>query len=116
MYEPILHCVKNTNDYVFNAIAIFVKARSGAGRKLIDYRNPSPSMYNSEKVPGNVWLFPRVRYRMDEYENRPSKKPEALLERVIKAISNAGDTVLDPFTGTFTTLAVGMLLGRKRLE
>ena len=48
---------------------------------------------------------------MDEYENHPSENPEALLEHVIKAISNAGDTVLAPFT----TLAVGMLLGRNTI-
>ena len=54
MCEPILHCVKNTNDYVFNADAILVKSRTGADRKFIDYRKPSPSVYNSEKVPENV--------------------------------------------------------------
>lgn len=34
---------------------------------------------------------------MDEYENHPTQKPEALLERIVKASSNPGDVVLDPF-------------------
>ncbi len=112
MYEPILHCVKDPNDYVFNAEAIQVPARTGAQRKLIDYRKPVPAPYSATKVPGNAWYFPRVRYRMAEYEDHPTQKPEALLERIILASSNAGDTVLDPFSGTFTTSAVSQRLGR----
>jgi adenine-specific DNA-methyltransferase len=52
---------------------------------------------------------------MEEYENHPSQKPEALLERIIKASTNEGDTVLDPFSGTFTTCAVAQKLGRKSI-
>jgi site-specific DNA-methyltransferase (adenine-specific) len=50
---------------------------------------------------------------MDEYEEHPSQKPEALLERVIRASSNPSDLVLDPFAGTFTTGAVAKRLGRR---
>ena len=113
MYEPILYCVKDKNNYTFNSESILVEAKTGAKRKLIDYRRAVPKVYNSEKVPGNVWEFPRVRYRMDEYENHPTQKPEALLERIIKASSNEGDLVLDPFSGTFTTSFVAKKLCRK---
>jgi adenine-specific DNA-methyltransferase len=115
LYEPILHCVKNSNDYTFNANNILVQARTGAVRKLIDYRKPVPTVYNSKKVPGNVWHIPRVRYRMDEYENHPTQKPVALLERIVKASSNEGDLVLDPFSGTFTTSYVAKELKRKSI-
>ncbi len=80
MYEPLLFCVKDKKSYTFNADDIAVEAKTGAKRKLIDYRKPVPTPYNTKKVPGNVWDFSRVRYRMDEYENHPSQKPEALLE------------------------------------
>lgn len=116
MYEPILHCVKNPKSYCFNADEILVEAKTGAKRKLIDYRGDTPKPYNTKKVPGNVWEFPRVRYRMDEYENHPSQKPEALLERIIRASSNEGDTVFDPFSGTFTTAAVAKSLGRNSIS
>ena len=115
LYEPILHCVKNPNNYTFNADDILVEAKTGAKRKLIDYRKNPPQIYNSEKIPGNVWEFPRVRYRMDEYENHPTQKPVALLERIIKASSNVNDTVLDPFSGTFTTSFVAQQLDRKSI-
>ncbi len=113
MYEPILFCVKNKDSYTFNADDILVEAKTGAKRKLTDYRKPVPAVYSSEKVPGNVWEFARVRYRMDEYENHPTQKPIVLLERIIKASSNKGDIVLDPFSGTFTTCFVAKELDRK---
>jgi adenine-specific DNA-methyltransferase len=115
MYEPILFCVKDKNNYTFNSSDILVEAKTGSKRKLIDYRKAVPSVYSSEKVPGNVWEFPRVRYRMDEYENHPTQKPVALLNRIIKASSNVGDTVMDPFSGTFTTCFVSKELGRNSI-
>jgi adenine-specific DNA-methyltransferase len=113
LYEPILFCVRDPGDYTFNADDIKVAARTGAERKLIDYRKPVPSVYNSTKVPGNVWEIPRVRYRMAEYEEHPTQKPMEVLERIILASSNPGDLVLDPFAGTFTTGFVAKKLGRR---
>lgn len=115
MYEPILFCVKDIKNYTFNSDDILVEAKTGSKRKLIDYRKNPPQPYNTEKVPGNVWDFPRVRYRMAEYENHPTQKPIALLERIIKASSNEGDIVLDPFSGTFTTSFVAKSLNRKSI-
>ncbi len=116
MYEPILHCVKDPGNYTFNADDIKVEAKTGAQRKLVDYRKSVPTQYSTDKVPGNVWYFPRVRYRMDEYEEHPSQKPEALLERIIRASSNEGDVILDPLAGTFTTAAVSRRLNRRSIS
>jgi adenine-specific DNA-methyltransferase len=115
LYEPILYCVKDKRNYTFNSSDILVEAKTGSVRKLIDYRKSTPSVYNSEKVPGNVWEFPRVRYRMPEYEDHPTQKPISLLERIIKASSNEGDVVLDVFSGTFTTSFVAKQLNRKSI-
>lgn len=113
LYEPILMINKSSKSkYIFNHNDILVEAKTGAKRKLIDYRKNPPQPYNTEKVPGNVWEFSRVRFKMDEYENHPTQKPEALLERIVKASSNKGDVVLDPFAGSFTTSAVSVRLGR----
>ncbi len=113
LYEPILMINKSDKSkYIFNDNDILVEAKTGSQRKLIDYRKNPPQPYNTEKVPGNVWGFNRVRFKMDEYENHPTQKPEVLLERIIKASSNVGDVVLDPFSGSFTTSAVAVKLGR----
>ncbi|MDN8602075.1 adenine-specific DNA-methyltransferase [Citrobacter sp. S2-9] len=113
MYEPILMMVKDPKSYTFNREDILVEAKTGAKRALIDYRKNPPQPYNQQKVPGNVWDFPRVRFLMDEYENHPTQKPTALLKRIILASSNPGDTVLDPFAGSFTAGAVAVDAGRK---
>ena len=113
MWEPILHMTADPKRYVFNADAIKVEAKTGSKRNLIDYRKDPPQPYSNEKVPGNVWDFARVRWRMDEYEDHPSQKPEGLLERIVRASSNEGDLVLDPFAGTFTTCAVAARLRRR---
>jgi len=116
LYEPILFGVKDKNNYTFNSEEIKIEAKTGAVRKLIDYRKKNPTVYSSKKVPGNVWYIPRVRYKMAEYRNHPTQKPEALLERIIKASSNPGNLILDLFAGTFTTAVVAQRLGRKSIS
>jgi len=115
MYEPILHCVVDEKNYTFNADDILIEAKTGAKRGLIDYRKENPAPYNTQKVPGNAWYYARVRYRMPEYEEHPSQKPEALLQRIIRTSSHPGDLVLDPFAGTFTTCAVAQKLHRSSI-
>ena len=114
LYEPMLMMSKG-DKYTFNADDILVEAKTGSVRKLIDYRKNPPRPYNTKKVPSNVWEFFRVRFKMDEYENHPTQKPESLLERVIKASSNEGDVVLDPFSGTFSTCSVARRLNRSTI-
>lgn len=114
LYEPIIMCTKTSKSkYTFNAEDILVEAKTGSERKLIDYRKNPPQPYNTKKVPGNVWYMNRVRFRMAEYQNHPTQKPEELLKRVILASSNKGDVVLDPFSGSFTTCKVALDLDRK---
>ena len=45
----------------------------------------------------------------------PTQKPVSLLERIIEASSNEGDTVLDPFCGCGTTIMAAQKLGRRRI-
>ncbi len=116
LYEPILMTTKSPNSqYTFNYNDILVEAKTGAKRKLIDYRKSPPQPYNTKKVPGNVWNFNRVRFLMDEYENHPTQKPEELLERIILASTNLGDIVLDPFSGSFTTSCVAVKNNRNAI-
>lgn len=115
-YEPILMITHSKNSqYTFNSKDIYTEAKTGAKRKLIDYRKTPPQPYSSLKIPNNVWHFNRVRYKMAEYENHPTQKPESLLNRIILASSNKGDIVLDPFAGSFTTCKVALDLGRKTI-
>ena len=109
-----MFCVREPENYTFNADEIKVEARTGAQRKLIDYRKPVPTVYSSTKVPGKrLGDFAGPLPGCKRYEDHPTQKPVALLERIIKASSNPGDLVLDPFAGTFTTGFVAKELGRR---
>ena len=69
------------------------------------------------KVPEDWWSDIAIAARYPKYSNNnlgyPTQKPEALLERIIKATSNEGDIVFDPFMGGGTTIAVADKLKRK---
>ena len=64
---------------------------------------------------GSVWsdIPDTMHISKKERCGYPTQKPEALMERIIKASSNDGDTVLDPFCGCATTLIVSQKLKRK---
>lgn len=65
------------------------------------------------KIPEDWWDIPALAPMDRERLGYPTQKPEALLERIIKASSNEGDWVLDPFCGCGTTVAVAERLHRK---
>ncbi len=64
-------------------------------------------------LPRDWWAIPIVNKAANERTDYPTQKPEALLEKIIKASSNEGDIVADFFVGSGTTLAVAEKLGRK---
>ena len=65
------------------------------------------------KVPEDWWYFPVVARLHNERTGYPTQKPQALLERIIKASSNPGDLVADFFCGSGTLPMVAANLGRK---
>jgi len=65
------------------------------------------------KVPEDVWEIPFINSQAKERLGYPTQKPEALLEKIIRASSNKGGIVLDAFCGCGTALAVAHKLGRK---
>jgi len=62
--------------------------------------------------PGDVWLFSHIHYCNENRHDHPTQKPEGIIERMVLASSNEGDTVLDPFAGSGTTLRVCQQLNR----
>lgn len=80
----------------------------GGWPRLIRYSDESKG-----QALGDVWEdIPPLNMRARERLGYPTQKPEALLERIILASTNPGDTVLDPFCGCGTTITVAHRLGR----
>jgi len=84
-------------------------AKPGGALRLKMYLDESPGVRLQ-----NLWEdIPPIGAQAAERLGYPTQKPEALLERIIKASSNEGDTVLDPFCGCGTTIAAAQKLGRR---
>jgi len=64
------------------------------------------------KVPENWWEIRIAARSKKEYLGYPTQKPLALLDRIVKASSNEGDVVVDPFCGCGTTIEAAMNLQR----
>ncbi len=63
----------------------------------------------------DTWAVSRVCGTFRERTGHPCQMPEAVLERIVRVASDAGDLVLDPFAGSGTTLAVAKRLKRRFL-
>lgn len=81
--------------------------------KLADGRITKTYMKKEGKMAPDYWNFPIVNRTYDEAVGYSTQKPEALLERIIKASSNQGMVVADFFGGSGVTAKVANDLGRK---
>jgi adenine-specific DNA-methyltransferase len=111
--EKLLWLVRDPATYRFN---------------LDDIRDPDIRYPNSRrggrlrynalgKNPSDVWLIPKVTAgrRSAERTDHPAQMPLALAERIVVACSRRGDTVVDPFAGSGTTLLAAVKHGRRGL-
>jgi DNA modification methylase len=119
-HDVIFYYTKNKDNVVFNIDdirvnykATFTKARGLHGKK--DYEESRQlKRHEAGKIPEDWWVdMSNISAWRNELIGYPTQKPEALLERIIKASSNKGDIVLDPFVGGGTTIAVADKLGRQ---
>ncbi len=96
-------------DATFNRDAVRVPSK---WNELGGFSDPEVERKNRGKVPEDWWHMtfgPNTRERV----GYPTQKPLALYERIIKASSNEGDMVLDPFCGCATTPVAAERLGRQ---
>ncbi len=124
-HAHLFHFVKNPDQFTFNTDTI----RVPSARQLVyaDKRANSKGrlpddtwILRPQDVPDgfqadqDTWYFPRVCGTFKERKGwHGCQMPEQLLGRIIKACSNEGELVLDPFAGSGTTLAVAKKLHRQ---
>jgi site-specific DNA-methyltransferase (adenine-specific) len=102
-HEDILYFTKS-KEFTFNLDEVRVPQKYFRERNNMSGANP-----------GDVWSFSHVHYCSRERFPHPTQKPEALMERILRASSDAGDLVLDPFVGSGTTCRVAQQLDRRYL-
>lgn len=121
--DHIFLYVKNPDNYVFNQKNIFDEydylRKKEAGQEITKEDGELYYFYNGEKRTfkkqmTEVWTdIDKVKRDGNEILGYITQKPEALLERIIEASSNAGQLVADFFSGSGVTATVANKLGRK---
>ena len=116
-HDTIFLYVK-TDEFTFNVDAIRVpyKETSGYAKSGITSKAGKHYKPNPKGTPvDDVWNIPIINPMSEERLGYPTQKPLALLERIIRASSNEGDLVLDPFCGCGTAVEAAQRLGRRWL-
>ncbi len=114
-HDTILVYTKSSS-YTFNADAVRVAYAPATVRTFASSRKAgfgkTPDLERG-KVPEDWWYFPVIARLHGERTGYPTQKPEALLERILRASSNPADLVFDPFCGSGTTAAAASRLERQ---
>jgi adenine-specific DNA-methyltransferase len=97
-YETILWFTKG-NDFTFNLDTVRVPQKY-PGKKY--FKGPKMGEYSCNplgKNPGDLWIIPNVKHNHPEKTSHPCQFPIELIERLVLALTNPGDLVIDPYLG-----------------
>lgn len=89
------------------------KAKHVFNYKLMKEMNDNKQMKDFWDIPNDVYTSSSISRSEKKHGEFPTQKPLALLERLILAGTNEGDTVLDPFNGSGTSGIASLKFGRK---
>jgi site-specific DNA-methyltransferase (adenine-specific) len=112
-YPPSQNTLKRWSKYADAEGFVSNKHFAGSKTTIIDTSDDSKGFNIKQGIPRDVWDVPHLTGSTKEKVGYPTQKPLALLRRIIKASSNDGDIVLDPFCGCATTCVAAQQLGRK---
>ena len=121
-HDIIFFYAKDKSRFTFNKIAItpsdigrYNKTEEKTGRKYqIDGKGYKYYLDDGRYCP-DYWNIPALTNHSKERlkDKYPTQKPLALLDRIIRASTNEGDVVLDPFCGCGTTCVASEKLSRQ---
>ena len=125
--HDIIFRYSKTKDYIYNETRLPVlnldryNLTDATGRKYFEDGHGQKKKYYADngRACDDVWTYlednkmRQLNSQAKERTGYPTQKPEKLLERIILASSNVGDTVLDCFMGSGTTLVVADKLERQ---
>ncbi len=111
-HETILWFTKG-EDYVFNLDPIRVPSKY-PGKK--HFKGPNAGRLSGNplgKNPSDVWEIPNVKSNHVEKTAHPCQFPVELVERLVLAMTNEGDCVLDPYVGVGSSIVAALKHGRR---
>ena len=111
-YETISWFTK-TADYLFNLDAVRVPQKYPNKKAFKGATKGKLSGHPDGKNPSDVWDIPNVKSNHIEKTGHPCQFPVELIERLVLALTDPGDLVLDPFIGTGTS-ALAALAHKRR--
>ena len=109
--HDVLLFYSKSNTWTFNIDAVRTPHKWDKGQKRADGSERS----KAGKIPDDVYQQNAIMPWAKECLHYPTQKPLALYERIIKASSNRGDIVLDPFAGCGTTIEAAVKNGRRAI-
>ncbi len=111
-HETILWFTKGVK-YTFNLDPVRVPQKYPGKRHS---KGPNKGKYSGNplgKNPGDVWIIPNVKHNHVEKTIHPCQFPVELVERLILALTNAGDLIVDPYMGVATSAVAAIHNGRR---
>ena len=112
-HDVILYYSKSSNNVIFNVDLV---REPYSSPEKVEHKIIKGKAYQRKhelgRIPFDWWTIPILTNTAKERLGYPTQKPEALLERIIKASSNKGDVILDAYCGCGTTIAVAERLER----
>jgi adenine-specific DNA-methyltransferase len=106
-YETILWFTKS-DDYTFNLDPIRIPSKYPGKKYFKGPRRGELSGNPLGKNPGDVWEIPNVKANHVEKRDHPCQFPVGLVERLVLALTNTGDNVLDPYLGVGSTAVAAL--------
>lgn len=111
-YETILWFTK-TDDYTFNLDEVRVPSKYPNKKH---FKGPNKGKLSGNplgKNPSDVWEIPNVKANHVEKTDHPCQFPVGLVERLVLALTNKGDAVLDPYLGVGSSAIAAIRNKRK---
>ena len=124
-FEHGLHCARRFSgrhetilwftraDYVFRLDPVRVPQKYPGKRHYKGPRAGELSCHPIGKNPGDVWVIPNVKHNHVEKTLHPCQFPVELVERLVLALTDRGDLVLDPYMGVGSTAVAALRHGRR---
>lgn len=113
-YETIMWFTKSDN-YIFNLDAVRIPQKYPQKKYYKGPKKGKLSGHPLGKNPSDVWEIPNVKCNHPEKTIHPCQYPVELVERLVLALTNKGDWVLDPFIGVGSTAIAALLHQRKAI-